>query len=42
MIHLVLGTPEMEKACLDSLQDYVTHAGLYFVGCFTMSCSAQL
>lgn len=23
-----LGTSEMEKACLDSRQDYVTHVGL--------------
>lgn len=37
-----LATLEMEKACLDSRQDYVTRAGLYFTGCFTISCSAQL
>lgn len=38
----VSGTQEMEKACLASQLDGVTHAGLYFTGCFTMSCSARL
>lgn len=32
----------MEKACLDSRQDYVTRAGLFFMGRFTICCSAQL
>jgi len=38
----VTGTQEMEKAPLASQLDYLTHAGLHFMGCFTASCSAQL